>query len=303
MGFVIATDEKGAVFLKIVVCIKQVVDVAFPFDLDSETCEIALDDLFYIVNPADLCAAEAALKMKEATNGQIIYISLGPSRVERALRKSMAFGGDEAIHILCEEAMPDSRIVAHALSRIIKPLIPDIVVCGSRSLDNNESEIPAFLAEWLDFPQLTGITAWELYPVCKQMRVERKLERGRRVALDCRLPAVVSIEPEAESPRYVTLPDIMHAARSDVKRIDFKELESEESIHKLKSAKSFVHYSLPRPRPKKQFVFNSELSADERMDMMMSGPIKKETRLLEGNPVELAEKIMQIIKSKVPNLK
>ena len=285
--------------MKIVVFIRQVIDVGFPFELNPDTCEISADDIFYIVNPADLCAAEAAVKIKETFQSQIIFLSFGPLRVEDALRKCMALGGDEAIHIIGEDANTDSRIISRALSVVIRKLSPDIVFCGSRSFDLNEAEIPGFLSGWLDLPQLTGVMAFQVSSDLKSIRAERKLERGKRMMVESPLPVVISIEPGSEKSRYPNLPDLMRAISAKITRIDLRELESEGPEIKGGPANKLVGYSLPRPRPKKLFTFNSDLSADDRLEMLMSGSVeKRKTNVIEGNPAELAEKLEEIIKVK-----
>jgi hypothetical protein len=59
---------------------------------------------------------------------------------------------------------------------------------------------------------------------------------------------------------------------------------------------------LPRPRPKKSFDLESGLTAEQRMEMMMSGGLKqKSTNLWEGLPEELAGKLAGVIREKIFN--
>lgn len=287
--------------MKIAVCIKQVIDVTFPFDLDLESCEILEDDIFYVINPADLCAAQFAFSIKEACDGDITFISLGPSRVEETLRQCLALGGDRAIHILDENPAAVAGGAAYVLSRVIGDLAPELILCGSSSLDENSGEVASSLAEHLGLPQVTGVTAVDIYPDENKMVVERKLEKGMRVSLECPLPAVLGIEPGLELPNYASFPRLLGAAKAEITRMDLKSIGiDEQTIRSFGSRRNLVRLSFPRPRPKKAFTFDSNLSADERMELLMSGGLQ-ETKgdLLEGGPEALADKLTEIFKKEI----
>ncbi|MFC1824197.1 electron transfer flavoprotein subunit beta/FixA family protein [Thermodesulfobacteriota bacterium] len=284
--------------MKIAVCIKQVIDVTFPFDLDTETCKIFEDDIFYVINPADLCAAQLAVNIKETQGAEIIFISFGPPRVQKALRHCLALGGDHAIQVWDQNLSSAGGAGAYILSRVMQTLSPDLVLCGSHSLDENCSEVAPSVAEHLNLPHVTGVTAIDLSGANEKMIVERKLEKGRRVSLECPLPAVLGIEPGLEKPEYASLPRLLDAAGAEITCMDLKSLGiDEQEIRPYSLRRKLVRLSLPRPRPKKTFTFDSSLSADDRMELLMSGGLQEtKSDLLEGDPGDLADKLAEILK-------
>lgn len=283
--------------MRIVVCVKQVIDVNFPIALDLDTCQPLEEDVFYIVNPADRCASELAIRIKEKWGGEVVFVALGPHRVRRALRSCLAMGGDKAVHICDSYQEVDSGATAHILAKSMKILAPDIVLCGNQSLDEQCAEVPAALAELLDLPQITGVLALELSSDGAKAAVQRKLERGRRQTLECSLPAVFAVEPGAVQPRYASLPQLMEAYSAEISQINVKELELDLSQLKgISSQRKLISLSLPRPRPKRTFIFDTSLPAEQRMDLLMSGGLKqKQCNLWEGEPQELAKRLAGIL--------
>ena len=287
--------------MKIVVCVKQVVDTTFPFVLDQETISPVREDLFYRVNPADLTAMEAALNIRETLGGEVILMSFGPERVERALRDCLAMGGDRAIRI------PESRLEQHSQAKALllagaaATVSPDLVLCGARSLDEGSGETPAAIAEYLGFTQVTGVMKIELTDDGRKAVVEKKLEKGQRETIECPLPAVLSLESGVVAPRYAALPGLLAAHSFDIDLIDESGMEIDAGEKKAVNAlRRQIRQSLPRPRPKKTFSFESSMTAEERMEMMMSGGMKKSSSdLLEGTPKELAEKLGRLLEEKV----
>lgn len=289
--------------MKIVVCIKQVVDVTFPFVLDQETMSPRAEDIFYEVNPADRCAMEVALTLRETYGGEVSILSYGPKRVEKALRDCLAMGGDRAIRVWEEGLASSSPAKAYLLARAVESLSPDIVLCGSRSLDEGSGETPGAMAEFLGLPQVIGVTDLELSADRGKAVVKRKLERGKRDIIECPLPAVLAVEAGMQQPRYAALPQLIEASRAQVGLLDGQALGTESSeLRRLDSLRTVVSRALPRPRPKKTFNMESGLTAEQRMELMMSGGSRQaKSDLIEGDPQDVAKKLSAIFQEKIFN--
>lgn len=287
--------------MKIVVCVKQVIDVKFPFDLDQETLSPLAEDIFYMVNPADRCAVETALAIQEQHGGDVSFLAFGPRRVEKALRDCLAMGGERAVRVWEDRFDAGSQAKAYLLARAVEQLSPDLVLCGSRSLDEGSGETPAAMAEFLGFPQVVGVTDLELSPAKGKAIVKRKLERGRREAVECPLPAVLALEAGIRQPRYAALPRLLQASRAQVSLLDGDKLGIDSSqLRRLDSLRKLVRRSLPRPRPKKTFTMESGLSAEQRMELLMSGGSRQgKSDLLEGSPEELSVKLTEILRKEI----
>ena len=82
--------------MKIVLCIKQVPDTS---DIKwTENNTIQREGLESIINPYDVYAMEAALKLKRSYNNiEITALTMGPSQAEDMLKKAISVGVDNAI--------------------------------------------------------------------------------------------------------------------------------------------------------------------------------------------------------------
>ena len=87
--------------MDIIVCVKRVPDVAeAEVDIDSSGRGIQLGTLGYVINEWDNFAIEAAVQLKEAHGGRVTAITVGGEDDEEVLRRAMAMGADEALHLM-----------------------------------------------------------------------------------------------------------------------------------------------------------------------------------------------------------
>ena len=287
--------------MKIIVCIKSVLDVSFPFVLDQDKLLPLDDDVFYTLNPADKCAVEVALNLKEEFGGEVIILSYGPGNVETALRDCLAMGGDSAVRVWNDQPNSGSSVKAYLLAKAIETLSADLVMCGSMSLDEGTGETPAVIAEFLNISQVTGVTDLSYGKETNTVTVKRKLERGWREEIECPLPAVLSVELGIRQPRYGQMPNVLEAKLAKIDCLTADDVGADLSfIRELDSLVQFESRSLPRPRPKKTFNMESGLTAEQRMELMMAGGLKQsKSDLLEGFPKELGEKLANILKDRI----
>ena len=78
--------------MEYLVCIKQVPQVA-RIKID-ENNNLIREGVKTIINPADLNALTAALKLKDITGGSITVLTMGPPSADSALRECVAMGAD-----------------------------------------------------------------------------------------------------------------------------------------------------------------------------------------------------------------
>jgi electron transfer flavoprotein beta subunit len=204
--------------LKIAVCVKQVPDTETRVRIAPDGKGIVESDVNWIVSPFDEFALEEALKIKEAKGGEVVLVSVGPDRVQSALRNGLAMGADSAVH-LKDAAFDglDPLGTARVLAAAIKGLGADLVLAGQQGVGGDHSQVPGLLAELLDLPQVTMAVKIELGD--GQARVEREIE-GAHEVWETSLPAVISAQKGLNEPRYASLKGIMAAKK---KPIDVKD--------------------------------------------------------------------------------
>ena len=197
--------------MKIAVCIKQVPDTETRIRIAPDGKGILESDVNWIVSPYDEFAIEEALRIKEAKGGEVVLVSLGPDRVQSALRSGLAMGADSALHLkdpLFEQT--DTLGTAWALATALKPQAPDLILMGQQGVGGDNAQVPGLVAEILGLPQVTMAVKIELQD--GKATIEREIE-GAHETWDVTLPAVVSAQKGLNEPRYASLKGIMAAKK------------------------------------------------------------------------------------------
>lgn len=283
--------------MKIIVCIKQVPDPS-SVDVDPVTGAIDEERLVYVVNPADRCAVEEAVRIKESLGeGEVTVITLGPPQAEEALRECLAIGADRAFRLWDRDLEGISALAtALVLAEAIRGMGCDLVLCGAQSADWGSRQVGPAIAELLGWPQVCDITELKLSPDEGRATVQRKLERGEREVVECPLPALFTADPALNESRYPSLPSYMEALARDIPHIGLDDLAIWRRSLRADSWPKILELSPPRPRPKKVFTPDSKLPAYQRIDAILWGRvIEKRGIQIQGPPEELAEKIVRFL--------
>ncbi|HXZ94596.1 MAG TPA: electron transfer flavoprotein subunit beta/FixA family protein [Dehalococcoidia bacterium] len=278
--------------MKIIVCIKQVPDpTVVKFNIEIG----ALDNVRYILDPVDEVAVSEAIKIRERDGGKVTAISLGPPRVEEALRTCLKMGVDEAIH-LCDEAFDNLDVYSTSivLAKFIAMSQYDLILCGRESVDEGTGFLGAGIAEWLNLPLVTAVTRLDIFADTKTARVHRRLKGGDREILECQLPAVFTVESVLRKPVYPPLKTILAGLKRGVTKVDAKSLGLD--MRSIEPAIARVGISQPKPRLKKTATIDSKLSAHERMKLLMSGGTQqKGSKTIEKAPPQAAAELIQFL--------
>src|SRR5688500_1294531 len=144
--------------LRIVVPVKQVPQVA-SLRFDAGRRRVVREAVPLGLNAYERRALGEALRLRRLLGGEVVALTMGPPQARRALEECLSLGADRAIH-LCDPALAggDALATARALAAAIRPLAPDLVLCGQRSVDAETSQVGPSLAELLDLPQVTAVT-------------------------------------------------------------------------------------------------------------------------------------------------
>ena len=186
--------------MKIVVAMKQVLDPR-GFTVNRKAEKIFVNREEWITNPADLCALEAALALKDKLGAEVVVLSGGPARAGDALRDAWARGATRAIHLSDKAfAGADGCVAARILAKAVAKLGDvDLVLCGDKALDTGAGEVGPRLAEALGWPQVLG--ALDVSVADGHARAIKPDGKGF-VALQVGLPALVTVVAGANQPRY-----------------------------------------------------------------------------------------------------
>jgi electron transfer flavoprotein beta subunit len=286
----------------ICVCVKQTPDSASVY-IDPISGKLDVERFVQVLNPADACAVEAAVRLKEQLGASVQVITLGPLDAEEALRAALALGADSAVRLWHPQAVEwGPAIVATALAAYLSngSMLPDLVLCGDSASDWSSGIVGPTLAERLDLPQITGVN--QIVATADGDRVTfqvtRKLERGYRELLAAQLPLLITVTSDLNEPRYPSLPAHVAALRASIPVHDPLPLlattdyeETDETV--------LLEMHVPRPRPRRIVAPQSQHSAFERIgEIIAGGATGRQTRLVEGTNEELAQVLVQFLRNK-----
>lgn len=190
--------------MNIVVPIKQVPETG-NVKIDEETGTVIREDIETIINPLDLYAIEAAIKIKEEYGATITVISMGPESAEKAIREAIAMGCDKGILITGSEfAGSDTWATSLVLSRVIEQMATyDLVIAGEKATDGETGQVGPEISSILNIP-LGAYTSRIIKIDNNSITIERLLEEGYET-LKLSLPALITVVKEIGSPRLPTL--------------------------------------------------------------------------------------------------
>ncbi|MGQ9498878.1 MAG: electron transfer flavoprotein subunit beta/FixA family protein [Dissulfurimicrobium sp.] len=200
----------------IVICIKQVPDAKM-VSFDTKTGIMIREGMAAVINPVDLNAIEAGLRLKDALGGQVTAVSMGPPQAQDALREAMAMGVDKGV-LLSDRAFAGSDTLAttYILARAIERLGADIVLCGRQSMDGDTAQVGPGLAARLNIPCIAYIK--EITPPVNDggvFRLMRETDFGYDV-LEVRPPFLLTVLSSLNTPRMPSLKGKLRAKRAEI---------------------------------------------------------------------------------------
>lgn len=288
--------------MNVVVCVKQVPDIEGRIVVEKGVISLQDSNPREVINPLDLLAIEEAIRIKETDGqGQVTLVCVGATSSEESLRKGIAMGADEAV-LLCDSAFDngDSYTTALVLAKTISTIPHDLILCGRRADDTQAGLVGAYIAHMLGFPLIQGVINVIVDSEAKKLVVHRKLERGDREVVEGPLPALLTVETGLNTPRHLTVQGIFKTRKKEIAKRDSKQVGfSAEEVGPTGSKAQITHISPPKPKMKGLLIPDSKLSPAERLKLIAGGGIvPRKSGFLEGDPEEVASKLIQHFKQK-----
>ncbi|MCU0913359.1 MAG: electron transfer flavoprotein subunit beta/FixA family protein [Planctomycetes bacterium] len=161
-----------------------------------------------IFNPEDLNALELALQIKDRHGGRVTVITMGPPGAVRILREALYRGADDAILLTDPRgAASDTLATSYILSRAVRKLDHDIVLCGRQAIDGDTAQVGPQLAEKLGVTQITYVEALESL-AGQTLTARRNLGNGWQ-RVKARLPVLLTVTGDANTPRVAAARKMM----------------------------------------------------------------------------------------------
>ncbi|SPF46229.1 Electron transfer flavoprotein subunit beta [Syntrophobacter sp. SbD1] len=201
--------------MHIVVCIKQVPDTK-NVRIDPDTHTLVRQGVESIINPFDMFAVEAALKIKDQNGARITVITMGPPQASEALRDTLGLGADDAV-LLSDRAFAgsDTWATSTTLSAAVRKMGDvDIIFCGKQAIDGDTAQVGPEMAALLDIPYATFVKKIEI-PGDGSLKVVRQTDEGTEV-WKLPLPCLLTVIKEIGEPRVPSLRHKMRAKKAEI---------------------------------------------------------------------------------------
>ncbi len=251
--------------MNILVCVKQVPDMESKFKVGGDGTWYDSADLAWRMNEYDEYAVEQAVQLKEEIAGDLTVLCIGPERVKETMKKALAMGCDRGVHVADDESFKKGPFsIASIIAEFAGPKNFDLIFTGMQSQDRGSAQVGVLVAEMLGMPCVTTIVGFRFEGGL--ISVKRELEGGVKAKVNVSVPALVTCQLGLNSPRYLTLPNILKAKKKELLFIPVADLSKAQALEETTS---------------------------------LYFPKKKGTGLiLEGDVADLADRLIKILKEK-----
>ena len=252
--------------MKICVLIKQVPDKDSKISINADSKTIDSNNITNVINESDNYALEEALLLKEKHNGEVVVCTLGAESADEIIKTALAKGADKGIHLINKDSdYLDILNVAKIIVDQLKNQDFDLILSGLQSDDAGNCQLGLLIAEMLNTSHSSLVMSTELISE-STIKVKQELESGWFQWTELDLPASLTIQSGINTPRYAALRGIMMAKNKPLEKI---EINSSSSSQTLSLEKLYV--------PEKS----------------------KETQFIDGNPEEIASKVVDILTNEI----
>lgn len=204
--------------MKALVSYKWVLDEA-DIVIDTEAKTLKMDKAKPKVSEYDRNAVELGVSLHEKEGFAVESITVGKN-VKASTKDVLARGVDKAYYVEADEL--DSAAVAKVIAGAVKKIGDvDLIICGEGSSDQYSQQVGPRLAALLGYQLVTYVSSFEKSG--EEFIAERKLDDGVEV-VKVKLPAVVTVLSEINSPRIPGMKQILSAKKKPSEEMALSDL-------------------------------------------------------------------------------
>jgi electron transfer flavoprotein beta subunit len=252
--------------LKIVVGMRQLADLVEELEVADSGVDIDRDFVKFVSNEWDEAALEEALLIKEQVGGEVVVVALDEPDVDQTLYSAIAKGADRAVKIVgVEEGWTPTRLRAQLLAKYLESEGDwDAFFTGVQAADDLDGQLAGLIGASLGVAHAAVVSKAE--PEGPALRITQELGGGTLAESVAEGKVVLGVQAGRQAPRYAPITRIRQAMSSTtIESFEAPEVEL-------------------GPGPKVRKLYPPES--------------KGQATMLEGDPVEVAEKIVEIIRTK-----
>ena len=244
--------------MKILVCIKQVPDTT-KVAIDPKTGSLIRWGADAKMNPYDLFALEAAMRLKDQGLASVEVITMGPPNAIEVLKEALGLGADKGV-LLSDRGFAGADVLATSstLSLAIQHLKRDydLILCGKQTTDGDTAQVGPAIAQKLGIPHIAWVE--EIKTILTDgMIVEANLTK---CVQECKIlfPCLLTIEKDYASPRYPSYVKMKQFDPTSIVTLSLSELGGDSVKHLVGSLGSPT--SVERIFPPESEVISMKLS-------------------------------------------
>lgn len=252
--------------MKIIVCIKQVPGSS-KVDIDPQTGVLKRDGAQTKVNPYDLYAIEAAMRLKEQTGGTVTAVTMGPDQAVEMMQEAYMMGVDDAV-IFSDRTFAGADVLAtsYTLAQGIGAMGDfDIIVCGKQTTDGDTAQVGPAIAEYLGIPHAAWVT--EISDITEEaITIGQNFVNIRQLA-KMKLPCLITVEKDIYTPRLPSYRLKEQTKDKEVRILTFADFKDQDKNHYgLKGSATSVERIFPPEAAEGQIFL--EGTADETAEKL-----------------------------------
>src|SRR3970282_1418233 len=139
--------------MKVLVCIKRVVDFNVKVRVKADGTGVETGNVKMSMNPFDEIAVEEAVRLKEAgVATEIVAVSCGVQSCQETLRTALAIGAGRAVLVESGEQL-QPLAVAKILKAVCQKEAPQLVILGKQAIDDDCNQTGQMLAALMGWGQ------------------------------------------------------------------------------------------------------------------------------------------------------
>jgi len=248
--------------MKIAVPVKFVPDLVEEITVDPSGVSLDTSWLRLVINEFDDHAVEQAILLKEKNGGQVSVLAAEAEGIDDFLFASAAKGADQLIKLTGDFSTANNHALARTFAEVLRELKPDLILTGVQAHNDLDGSIGPLLAEYLGMPYVgyvAGVTS------TSDKVIARKEYSGGLVAeVEVNLPAVLGVQAAEKPPRYV--------------------------------AYSKIRQVMSTAKIEGRAIANLDVSGGIAISRLFQPEVAQKATMLEGSPIDIAEKLIGIIK-------
>ncbi len=209
--------------MRIVVLVKEVPDTYKERSLSTGTGLLNREKGENVVDEISDRALEVALSYRgSGGDAHITVLTMGSETASGSLRKCLARGADEAVHIVDDDLVgADIRLTAEVLAAALQRYPYDLIIAGDQSYDGAGGVLPVMIAEILGIPALptlhtVNISSAEVTGSCTRESLVLELSAS--------YPALISITQQLPPPGFPDFKGVIAAKKKPIEQLSLSDI-------------------------------------------------------------------------------